>query len=142
MPKALFVILIMLACVPQAHALKQYRCGGFVQYRPCDPNVQPATAPHEKLARISALRAAARPHRYAKVLQNNFSYDGKKRGVWTGRVEGNGTIHLRLHLVSDGKKETRYMGNIQLAHKSTSFRFESSVPESSAWKWSISVQAT
>ncbi len=79
---------------------------------------------------------------FGRVVQKNFSYEGKKRGVWYGRVEGNGTIQLRLHLVAAGKEETRYMGTVALAHKSTSFRFESSVPGIRDWTWNISVQAS
>jgi len=63
--------------------------------------------------------------------------------VWTGLIEGNGTIHLRLNILRDGIVESScYMGYVDHAasEKPTPFKFISPLPKGK-WTWNISAQA-
>ncbi|NDC39177.1 MAG: hypothetical protein EBZ48_14210, partial [Proteobacteria bacterium] len=59
-------------------------------------------------------------------------------GEWGGIVNGNGQIRLGLQILQGGQvTSTRWMGEVELANKPTSFHFISSIPSTSDWTWRI-----
>lgn len=122
-----------LAIVRDAHALRSYRCYGRVQYRPCTELPQHS----------SSHSAAVASRSYAKVIRSEFSelpeHEGIWReGIWRGAVAGNGTVHLRLVIKRNGIiQSTRYMGNVALLDKTTTFAFKSVTPSGNDWSWDI-----
>ncbi len=140
----LLLALILLSHPELVSASKQYRCYGMVQYRPCDPNPPPERPAMRR-------RPDPRAHfnidtanlKYAKVLSSNLKKVSAMDGVWGGRVEGNGTVHLELQIYRGGALESkRYMGHVPLKNKSTAFRFRSVMPNGPAWSWKIVASAT
>lgn len=114
--------------VADGHALRSYRCYGRVQYRPCT-SVNSQGQSH-------AAKVASRT--YAKVLRSEFSELPAQEGIWRGSIAGNGTVHLRLVIKKNGIiQSSRYMGNIALADKSTTFAFRSVTPPGDDWSWDI-----
>ncbi len=112
----------------EANALRSYRCYGRVQYRPCTTTSQ-HTESH-------AAKVAARA--YAKVINSEFSELPAQEGIWRGLVAGNGTVHLRLVIKKDGIiQSTRYMGNVALLDKTTTFAFKAVTPPGKDWSWDI-----
>jgi hypothetical protein len=75
---------------------------------------------------------------YARVLDSKFRKLSPNQGEWSGIVEGNGEVHLELRIYRGEKLETsRYMGNVTLANKQTTFKFNSSLPKGRSWNWKV-----
>lgn len=145
--------LAFVICVP-AFAAPRYICGTRVQSVPCgqvDPAHRVMRNP-DGSARYSArlgkvrdnptLQATARRTpklpSFAKVLVKSFKPLPSHEGLWSGRIEGNGVVHLRLVIQRLGVIEsTRYMGNVRLQNKSSSFAFKSMQPAGKNWSWDI-----
>jgi hypothetical protein len=83
---------------------------------------------------------------YARVLKNSFLGPGARAsrakvatGTWKGLVEGNGMIHLFLEILrGEAVEERRFMGNVLLHGKSTTFAFVSPLPQGKDWTWRVS----
>lgn len=127
-----------------AHAIKQFRCSGKVQYRPCDDNrAFPGLKNQPKLEdqnqdlepRAQMKRGLIAP----TVFSTKYEYNKKNEvGIWTGFVHGEGAVILRLRLNSPGvPPETRYMGKAVLRGKVSPFEFRSMPPKGSRWSWQI-----
>ena len=114
-----------------AHALRIYRCNGKIQYLPCQQN---STSQEER----GLLSASPVKSKYAKVIRSDFSTLPKQEGIWRGLIAGNGTVHLRLLIKRNGSvHSSRYMGNVALNDRSTTFAFRSVVPAGKDWSWDI-----
>jgi hypothetical protein len=133
--KALILICLTLFIFQPCQAL--YRCNGRVQQYPCESPV--------RVVRGFGSHYMPKPRRpvnsqrpYAKILLSEFEFLPQSEGIWRGRVTGNGTVHLHLQIKKNGKVEsTRYMGNVALAGKSTTFAFRSVTPPGANWSWDI-----
>ena len=121
-----------------AHAARQYRCNGRVQYRPCEVSTAPAVTELGSLRKHPHARAAPGADQFALVEDVTFKQINKRDGVWRGLVRGNGTVELRLVLKSGGVVlDDRYMGRVTLENRSTTFAFRSVVPTTSNWAWDV-----
>ena len=126
--------------LPNAWALRQYRCAGWVQYRPCTEMTKPPlvvpVSPPSKAAATAAV--AKRRSGDARIVSQTFVRTASRQGIWKGVVEGDGDIHLHLHILRGGKTETVwYMGHVKLARKSSSFKFVTVAPKGNDWSWVI-----
>ena len=113
-----------------------FRCNGRIQQYPCNVS---ASAP--KGFGSTYLTKPRRPNslsHYAKIIVSEFEFLPKSEGIWRGKVAGNGKVHLHLQIKKNGKVEsTRYMGNVALADKTTTFAFRSVTPPGANWSWDI-----
>lgn len=74
----------------------------------------------------------------ARVVTQNFKEVTRSLGEWSGTVHGNGNVHLSLQILRRGKLESkRYIGNVPLKDKSTTFHFRSPLPVGRDWTWNI-----
>jgi hypothetical protein len=126
-----FVAAILCLVVAPAHAVRQYRCNGVIQYRPCTD-----------LSTITRVKSGPWYRKtgpsYSMVLGTKFQRRDKDTGHWSGEVEGRGNIRLFLRLMKDGHLfEERYMGQVLLSGKKTTFNFLSSLPRERGWDWQI-----
>lgn len=89
-------------------------------------------------ASLQALPSPAKQYQplYAKVVEQRLVSRSGERGLWKGRVQGNGEVSLFLQFLDKASvKSTRYMGSIRLKNKSSSFSFSSPMPAgASNWK--------
>lgn len=132
-----FGFIAYMLCGQNALALRQYRCNGWVQYRPCDELVKPSLLASQRAIPEAAPQIPS-PKGKARIISPSFARSGGQLGTWKGRVEGKGDIHLHLHIVRGGKVETVwYMGHVKLNGKSTSFKFITVPPKGSDWSWVI-----
>jgi hypothetical protein len=130
--------------IPFAHAaIKQYRCAGRVQYRPCDAfsessqpsSRRPRTQSADELARSIGVVSGPR---FAQLVKAEFSKVDKSSGLWKGSVRGNGLVELELQIFRGSERiDTRYMGSVWLRNKVTKFRFKSPLPSIKGWRWQI-----
>lgn len=137
--KTLFLIpIIIFICLSDAHALRQYRCDGRVQYYPCDETLFPTVNPSSNTSSLSRARPQLKlpaGNGSARVIEQNFEDVGNGEGLWRGRIEGQGLIHLRLYIIRSGQIETiKYMGSVSLDGGSTYYAFKSSLPSGAGWQ--------
>jgi hypothetical protein len=135
-----------------ALASRQYRCNGRIQYRPCEVPAANAASPTPNTSARQTLGSLRRAPsndpaipglRYAKVHDTNFQRLGRRDGLWRGLVKGNGTVHLTLVLKrGDTVIDERYMGNVTLLDRETTFAFRSVLPTQHEWDWDISASAS
>lgn len=112
-----------------AEAIPFHRCNGRIQYRPCTVEVSKSMP--------RPMRSSS-PNEYARVVSSEFSELPRREGVWRGSVAGNGRVHLRLLIRKNGIiQSSRYMGNVDLADRSTTFAFRSVTPPGKDWSWDI-----
>lgn len=132
--RAALILCLSLLIVQPCSAL--YRCNGRVQQTPCETSI---VGPQGfGTARMPKPHRPNNQRKYAKVIISEFEFLPKSEGIWRGRVAGNGRVHLHLKIKKDGVLEsTRYMGNVQLADKSTTFAFRSVTPSGNNWSWDI-----
>lgn len=157
-----FIAICVLIIVPlsPAWAARQYRCSGKVQYRPCDVPLGKGQLASTRIgstlgstngtdSRGSASRLSSPSvsgELYAKVLENSFLGPGARApkakittGTWKGLVEGNGMVHLFLEILrGEAVEERRFMGNVLLHGKATTFAFVSPLPHGKDWTWRVS----
>lgn len=155
------ILLVFMAA--DAVAVRQYRCAGKIQYRPCTLSETHAQAPSQShsvfkpWAAAPAIASATRmrpprapygaPRLYAAVRGTSLSPGpsagrSARDGIWRGLVEGNGMVQLHLEfLKQDEVFERRLIGNIPLVATSTSFAFVSRMPSEREWTWRIAAQA-
>ena len=123
-------------------ALKQYRCNGRVQYRPCE--VDPAWEKN----RADFRRSAGKRARWAplnedsstspRIFEDSYERASESEGLWRGRVAGNGLVHLNLYIYKRGRLHIkRYMGSVALKNEDTFFAFKSPLPDGDDWTWVI-----
>ena len=145
-----------------AWAARQYRCSGRVQFRPCNYPPSGPVTPGTKIGSVVSkslptpvLLPQAPPvtgEIYARVLEKSFLGPAPKQaprrkgyvptGVWKGLVEGNGMVHLFLEILRDDSvEERRFMGNVLLRDKSTTFAFVSPLPKGNNWSWRVAALA-
>ncbi|NMC62139.1 MAG: hypothetical protein GYA55_03130 [SAR324 cluster bacterium] len=121
-------------------ALKQYRCDGRVQYRPCGESFNGQI---KALSALSSTRARWSPKKgrsgeEARVFEDSFERVSITEGLWKGRVAGDGKITLKLYIFKEGRiLETRHIGSVELNNESTYFAFKSSLPRDRNWTWVI-----
>ena len=132
--KITILICIVLMLTEPCQAV--FRCNGRIQQYPCDVS---ASAP--KGFGSTYLTKPRRPNslsHYAKIIVSEFEFLPQSEGIWRGKVAGNGKVHLHLQIKKNGKVEsTRYMGNVALADKTTTFAFRSVTPPGANWSWDI-----
>ncbi len=145
----LFALLLVVARQGSAAARIYHCAGGHKQDRPCSVRVPQRQTPQSLAAqperaavgKVESSRAAppqSPNDHYARVLEQNFSRINSIDGLWSGRVEGNGLVHLELQILRNGTFESRrYMGGVNLVRKSTGFRFRSTVPKGEGWSWAV-----
>ena len=140
----------------EALAIKQYRCNGYIQYRPCNQNAARGYRGGTYSILSNAQRKAARSSRdahaklketegvaYGVIKKQTYKRITNITGQWRGIVEGNGTLRLTLQILRNGDVESsRFMGEVALKNKSTSFNFVSAPPKGSDWTWHILVFAS
>jgi len=127
-----------------AFALRQFRCQGRIQYRPCEID---ESEPYRAFMRstlgtgipqVQDSRFPIRGPRYAKIVKSSFSKLTKATGLWSGVVKGNGLIETELHIYRHGNLESkRYMGHVWLQNKQTPFRMTSAIPTGGGWDWQV-----
>lgn len=112
-----FLLVGALALAPFSATATVYRCNGRVQFRPCKPTEQ-VTAISSFPRRREVPRFGLREFepieggRYAEVIAPELSRIGE-RGIWRGRVKGNGNVHLELVIMREGIAEERLqMGSV------------------------------
>lgn len=127
--------------------LPQYRCGDWIQYRPCnDDRSIPALLEqraNEALFLDSSTRGRMKDIRISpSIFSTQYRFDEERQvGVWSGFVHGDGPVVLKLRLNTPGvKPETRYMGRAELRGKMSPFEFRSSPPAIRGWSWQIFAQ--
>jgi len=82
-------------------------------------------------------KAMAR-HQEVFVTEPSFTPISSTAGVWKGKIQGAGKIHLHLQIHRNGALESvRYMGNISLKDKPSSFSIRSSLPPGNDWSWKL-----
>ncbi|MCO6432260.1 MAG: hypothetical protein J5J00_15510 [Deltaproteobacteria bacterium] len=158
MKKALLQLLVILGLAAidceGAHAARQYRCNGMIQYRPCLAESATPRAGFRALEQAqrkaiisarhgSAVPATASNFTFAKIVKASYKRLSSVSGQWRGIVEGNGNIKLTLHIIRNGAIEsTRFMGQIALRNKKTSFNFVSAPPAGKGWTYTIIAAAS
>lgn len=132
---------LALANSPVLADAQQYNCNGRIQYRPCGQPLHQYKRNVTSNGKVkkSVKRAETKdPDAFARVLKNTFKSVNRTEGLWKGVIEGNGMVHLRLNIIRDGQvKDSRYMGRVFLANKSTWFAFKSTLPKERDWTWNI-----
>lgn len=148
--------IVLLSLTPESYALKQYRCAGVVQYRPCnDDRSIPALLEQKnrrsyplKSARIEAssgesLRGRMTADIEPLVFSAKYEFNAERKlGIWTGSVYGDGPVVLNLRLDFVGSApQILYMGKVVLRGKHTPFEFRSAPPPpETKWSWQISAK--
>ena len=128
----------------QSFAIRQYRCNGMIQYRPCetDPANRSAFQQPIKYDQVKTKVGITGP-RYAKVQSQHFSKDSPGHGLWKGVIKGNGFVELSLNIFRNGQLEsTRFMGHLWLANKDSTYRFRSTLPAGKDWTWKVEATAS
>ena len=144
--KALLWILTVLVAMSQpSYALRQYRCSGRIQYRPCSmqlPVGRAHSAPIEPKNSVPTQLRSPSSQPYVRILATSFSKMNGRRGVWSGRLRGAGTIEPELLIFRGPKLESsRAMGAVVLMEQETPFTFNSSLPSGTDWSWRIVARA-
>ncbi len=137
---------LTLAGVTPSFALRQYRCNGRVQYRPCesDDGLAAASAASPSVRRGRARWTPARPgnRMEPRVFEDTFEKAGEHEGIWRGQVAGDGLIELKLYIYRRGRLDTqRYIGAVELHGETTFFAFKTTLPEGNNWTWVIKARA-
>ena len=82
------------------------------------------------------------PSPYAFITEQSFAALPQQQGLWRGKVKGNGRVHLKLEIFKEGKViMSRYMGNVFLINKSSTFAFKTTLPSENGWRWRIVTSA-
>jgi hypothetical protein len=158
--KTLILCAILTLPANSAWAARQYRCSGKIQFRPCNAAARGAEAPMSRIGNTLGKRSSAstlsaplkypapaiQGELYARIVEKSFlgprspaSKAKVSTGVWKGLVEGNGMVHLFLEILrGEAIEERRFMGNVLLRGKSTTFAFVSPLPRGSDWTWRVS----
>lgn len=128
----------------KAFAIKQYRCNGMVQYRPCEEKSSSHSAFQQPINEVKTKnRVGITGPRYAKVKSQYFSKESKDHGLWKGVIRGNGFVELSLNIFRHGELESkRFMGHLWLANKDSSYRFRSVLPQGKDWTWKVEATAS
>lgn len=136
-------VVLTFSTATDAWAIRQYRCEGRIQYRPCDEPFRGPTGIGMGIDTGVALRAQARLPKpngplFAEVLESRFERLSAREGIWRGRIRGNGLVRLRLEIVEGAAAAPpRFMGHVPLANKATWFAFRSVAPAGKNWTWRI-----
>lgn len=146
----LIAIIVLISSAENSYAARQYRCNGKIQYRPCLNELASPRAAMRSLQDTErrAYHAARNAYasdvesdpsgHFAKITKHSYKRLSKVSGQWRGIVEGNGTIRLTLHILRNGEIESsRFMGEVALRNKKTSFNFISSPPQGTGWSYKI-----
>ena len=140
-----FLLFCLLALPIDANAIRQYRCGERVQYRPCEMKL----FEDFRAGLGDSTRHAPRPHRamqrsgipgplYAEITNSAYQPISDGDGKWTGKVRGNGEVALTLQFLKDGKIHLeRPMGGTILVDDETTFSFITALPKASECIWNI-----
>jgi len=147
LPLVSSLALVIPSAINDAHAARQYRCNGMVQYHPCDQDLYGERTPQKQNTNITTQKIHYTPPQHTKVMarhqevlvsEQSFTPISATLGMWKGRVQGAGKIHLHLQIHRNGALESvRYMGNISLNDKSSSFSIRSSIPSGNGWSWRL-----
>jgi hypothetical protein len=145
--KALLWILTVLLTISQpCYALRQYRCSGRIQYHPCNMQLsagraRPASIELKNSVPTQPLGSApSKP--YVKILGTSLFKMSSRRGIWSGRLRGNGTIEPELLIFRGSELESsRAMGAVVLIEQETPFTFNSALPSGVDWSWRIVAKA-
>lgn len=153
MRNLLIVITLLLTCVSQASAAKQYRCNGKVQYKPCAINLK-SNSPYQALSESqrNLVKASYKYQKemsesadriFAEVVESSYRKlnDSRNYGQWRGVVRGNGDVHLVLAINKNGKVTNKYMGHVKLKKDQTIFNFISTPPSGKNWNWQVLARA-
>lgn len=129
--------------IAESLALKQYRCDKVIQYRPCnDDRAIPALQKEDRAPIGIDSGPRGRMKNFVEtptVIAPKYKFDATKQvGVWTGFVQGDGPVTLKLRINSVGTPpEVRYMGQTVLRGRPSPFEFRSYPPGGKRWKWQI-----
>lgn len=127
-------------------ALRQYRCDGRVQYRPCETKPEmtdegTAAVSHQGKARWTRIHPGTRKE--PRVFEDTFEKANEGEGIWRGQVAGNGLVHLSLYIYRRGRLQTqRYMGAVELNEETTYFAFKTVIPHGDDWTWVIKAHSS
>jgi len=100
----------------------------------------PALADRRAMFRFSSAQTKTQK-KFAKLTNVVFQRLSADRGAWKGYIQGNGTVYLRLSILSNGAiLYSRPMGHVQqnISDSPTPFKFISSVPVDRKWSWRVS----
>lgn len=135
----------------EAAALRQFRCGDRVQYRPCEMKLfedfrgvglGESTAKRDRHSSKTPRSGIAGPL-FAEVTDSSFQSLPDGDGKWSGKVRGNGEVALTLQFLRDGKIDTeRPMGGTLLIDDETTFSFITALPREKGWSWNIVASAS
>ena len=83
------ILLVLISLANSGSAIGPIRCGGQIQFRPCDPA---KNLPPKAITRKS--RGVP-----AKVTAQSFQQLPGERGHWQGKIQGEGLVHVWLHIL-------------------------------------------
>lgn len=145
----LLTVCMVLSVPADGFALKQYRCDGRVQFRPCGDEIAgPRIISESKTSRRRApdrdpISENIPGERFARVDDPTYSQMNGTTGMWRGRIQGNGKIALVLQILQNGNLiEARQMGETYLMNASTTFAFTSPIPRTAGWSWNVVAKAS
>jgi hypothetical protein len=79
---------------------------------------------------------------YVEIMTTSFLQVSAQRGIWRGRLRGNGVILPELQIFRGVQLESsRAMGSVVLIEQETPFTFNSALPSGKGWTWRIVAQA-
>lgn len=137
---------VLLTVSQPGYALRQYRCSGRIQYRPCTMELPtgrhrlPGAGLKNSVPKQPRGHSSSTP--FVKILNISFSKINGQRGLWRGRLRGNGTIEPELQIFRGSELESsRAMGTVVLIEQETPFTFNSALPSGANWSWRIVAQA-
>lgn len=120
-------ISVFFAIAQPVYAIKQYRCYGKVQYRPCKESDKSPSFQKKRTAEPTLTPVEA-----------TFNRVSVTRGLWDGNIQGNGDIGLALEFYRKGTlMERRFLGRTVIPDDATWFRFETTIPEDNQWEWRL-----
>lgn len=145
--RLLTAVAICLATAAPCFALRQYRCNGRVQYRPCDTETEMedglTTASSGPVGRARWTPMHSGKGAEPRVFEDTFEIASEHEGIWRGQVAGDGLIELNLYIYRGGHLDTqRYIGAVELHGETTFFAFKSFLPGGDDWTWVIKARAT
>jgi len=127
-------------CRSESQTPNRGGCFGRGTSGSCSPDSSATKRTQRKDAQKNVSSKTKHPSgpRYAKVVSSRFIPVSGNQGVWSGVVAGNGRVHLNLNILKGRVTHTRkYMGQVVLNNKTSTFKFKTALPDFPGWRWRI-----